>query len=173
MASDNPALFGRLHPAKRVKDILRTLQNHILARDIGLNEATLNTPYRNTIPPAEEPLYPGNIELEENIEKLICQRPARRRRHVVGQPRLRLGPTFMSRIDLHPPTWRRRRVETTPTAVLSAASDENDTNPRPDLLIAVPRPTPRSLRFNRARRQLVYRSLEHKQGTTMKSRVSL
>jgi pyruvate dehydrogenase E1 component len=54
-----------------VKDILRTLQNHMLARDISLNEATLNTPYRNTISPAEEPLYPGNIELEENIEKLI------------------------------------------------------------------------------------------------------
>nr|WP_256872900.1 pyruvate dehydrogenase (acetyl-transferring), homodimeric type [Candidatus Entotheonella palauensis] len=54
-----------------VKDILRILQNHILAQDIALNEATLNTPYRNTIPPAEEPLYPGHIELEENIEKLI------------------------------------------------------------------------------------------------------
>ena len=54
-----------------VRDILRTLQNHILTRDIALNEATLNTPYRNTISPAEEPLYPGNITLEENIEKLI------------------------------------------------------------------------------------------------------
>ncbi len=54
-----------------VRDILRTLQNHILAQDISLNEATLNTPYRNTIPPAEEPLYPGHIDLEERIEKLI------------------------------------------------------------------------------------------------------
>jgi pyruvate dehydrogenase E1 component len=54
-----------------VKEILRELQNHILNRDIVLNEATLNTPYRNTIPPAEEPLYPGDIELEQRIEKIL------------------------------------------------------------------------------------------------------
>ncbi len=54
-----------------VKEILRTLQNHILAQDISLNEATLNTLYRNTISPAEEPLSPGNIQIEENIEKFI------------------------------------------------------------------------------------------------------
>jgi hypothetical protein len=78
------------------KDILRTLQSHILARDISLNEATLNTPHRNTIPSAEEPLYSGNIELEPNLGKLIRQRLAFSRRHVAGQPRSCLGSTFTS-----------------------------------------------------------------------------
>ncbi|MDH3714070.1 MAG: pyruvate dehydrogenase (acetyl-transferring), homodimeric type [Gammaproteobacteria bacterium] len=54
-----------------VKEILRLLQNQALSHDIQVNEATLNTPYRNTIPPLEEPAYPGNIELEERIEKLL------------------------------------------------------------------------------------------------------
>ncbi len=54
-----------------VRDILRLLQNHALSRDIQLNEATLNTPYRNTIPPLEDPVYPGDIEVEERIEKLL------------------------------------------------------------------------------------------------------
>ncbi len=54
-----------------VREIFRVLQDHILAHDIALNEATLNTPYRNTIPPADEPVYPGNIDIEERIEKIL------------------------------------------------------------------------------------------------------
>ena len=54
-----------------VREIFRALQDHILDRNVVLNEATLNTPYRNTIPPADEPIYPGNIELEEQIEKIM------------------------------------------------------------------------------------------------------
>ena len=57
--------------AAGVRDIFRELQDHILDRNIVLNEATLNTPYRNTIPPSDEPVYPGNIELEEKIEKML------------------------------------------------------------------------------------------------------
>jgi pyruvate dehydrogenase E1 component len=54
-----------------VRDILRCLQNHVLKRGIPLSEATLNTPYVNTIPPSEQAPYPGNIELEKRIENII------------------------------------------------------------------------------------------------------
>ena len=54
-----------------VREILHTLQNHILNRNIQLNEATLNTPYVNTIPVTEQAVYPGDIELEKRIENII------------------------------------------------------------------------------------------------------
>ncbi|MEM7079591.1 MAG: pyruvate dehydrogenase (acetyl-transferring), homodimeric type [Pseudomonadota bacterium] len=54
-----------------VREILRSVQDHVLGLNIPLNEATLNTPYVNTIPVAEEPTYPGDIELEERIENII------------------------------------------------------------------------------------------------------
>ena len=57
--------------APGAREILRSLQNHVLALNIPLDEATLNTPYRNTITPEAQPAYPGNIELEEKIEKLL------------------------------------------------------------------------------------------------------
>ena len=57
--------------AEGAREVLRSLQNHVLSRDIALEEATLNTPYRNTIAPDGQPPYPGNIELEERVEKLL------------------------------------------------------------------------------------------------------
>lgn len=57
--------------APGAREILRSLQNHVLGLNIPLDEATLNTPYRNTIAPEAQPAYPGNIELEEKIEKLL------------------------------------------------------------------------------------------------------
>ena len=57
--------------AAGAREILRSLQNHVLGLNIPLDEATLNTPYRNTIAPDAQPVYPGNIELEEKIEKLL------------------------------------------------------------------------------------------------------
>lgn len=54
-----------------VRDILRALQNHVLGRGIALSEATLNTPYTNTIPLSEQPAYPGDIEMEKKIENII------------------------------------------------------------------------------------------------------
>ena len=44
-----------------MRDILRALQNHVLGSGIVLSEATLNTPYINTIPVSEQPPYPGDI----------------------------------------------------------------------------------------------------------------
>ena len=56
---------------KEVKELLRSLQNFALSQGITLTEATLNTPYRNTIPLSEQPSYPGNQELEDKIENII------------------------------------------------------------------------------------------------------
>lgn len=54
-----------------VKEILRSLQNYVLGAGIVLNEATLNTPYRNTIHVSEQPRYPGDLALEQRIEAII------------------------------------------------------------------------------------------------------
>ncbi len=54
-----------------VRVILRNLQNHALQSGVNLNEATLNTPYVNTIPPVSQPVYPGDIEMEKRIENIV------------------------------------------------------------------------------------------------------
>jgi pyruvate dehydrogenase E1 component len=54
-----------------VRDVLRALQNHVLTRGIALSEATLNTPYVNSIPPSEQPVYPGDIQIEKRIENIV------------------------------------------------------------------------------------------------------
>jgi pyruvate dehydrogenase E1 component len=54
-----------------VREILRSLQDHVLNLNVSLNEATLNTPYINTILPTEQGLYPGDIEMEKRIENII------------------------------------------------------------------------------------------------------
>jgi len=41
--------------APGAREILRSLQNHVLGLNIPLDEATLNTPYRNTIAPEAQP----------------------------------------------------------------------------------------------------------------------
>ncbi|WP_151702921.1 pyruvate dehydrogenase (acetyl-transferring), homodimeric type [Nitrincola alkalilacustris] len=56
---------------ERAREMLRLLQNHLLSRRVFLPEATLNTPYRNTIEVADQPRYPGNPELEQRIENII------------------------------------------------------------------------------------------------------
>ena len=47
------------------------LANHVLSRNVALDEATLNTPYINTIAPEDQPIYPGDIEIEERIEQIL------------------------------------------------------------------------------------------------------
>ncbi len=54
-----------------VREILRNLQDHVLSRNVALDEATLNTPYINTIAADDQPIYPGDIEIEERIEKIL------------------------------------------------------------------------------------------------------
>lgn len=54
-----------------VREILRGVQDHVLSRGVPLNEATLNTPYINTVPVSQQPKYPGDIELEKKVENII------------------------------------------------------------------------------------------------------
>jgi len=54
-----------------VREILRSVQDHALNLNVPLDEATLNTPYINTISPEDQPVYPGKIDLEERIENII------------------------------------------------------------------------------------------------------
>ncbi len=55
----------------RGRDILRLLQNYMLSKNINLTEATLNTPYRNSISIHNQPAYPGNPEVEQQLENII------------------------------------------------------------------------------------------------------
>jgi len=77
LASDRQEWIEALDNIRRefgedgVRDILRALQNHVLGSGIVLSEATLNTPYINTIPVSEQPVYPGDIELEKKIENIV------------------------------------------------------------------------------------------------------
>ena len=61
----------RAHGDSGLKEILRSLQDHALALGVPLNEATLNTPYVNTIAVDQQTAYPGDIELERRIENII------------------------------------------------------------------------------------------------------
>jgi pyruvate dehydrogenase E1 component len=54
-----------------VRVMLRNLQNHALQIGVALNEATLNTPYINTISPVAQPAYPGDINMEKRIENIV------------------------------------------------------------------------------------------------------
>lgn len=54
-----------------VREILRTLQSHALNKGVQVNEATLNTPYVNSIHWSRQPAYPGDLELEKKIENII------------------------------------------------------------------------------------------------------
>ena len=54
-----------------VREILRSVQDHALGLNVPLDEATLNTPYINTISTEAQPAYPGDLALEERIEKII------------------------------------------------------------------------------------------------------
>jgi pyruvate dehydrogenase E1 component len=55
----------------RAKAIFRALRDFLTDENVILDDATLNTPYRNTIPLAEQPAYPGSIEIEQRIENIL------------------------------------------------------------------------------------------------------
>ena len=54
----------------RVRSLLRDLQEHASAAGIKL-PFSANTPYINTIPPHEEPAFPGSREIERNIKSIV------------------------------------------------------------------------------------------------------
>ena len=49
----------------RAKHIFRALRDFLTDEHVIVEDATLNTPYRNTIPLARQPAYPGDIAIEE------------------------------------------------------------------------------------------------------------
>ncbi|OGV61998.1 MAG: pyruvate dehydrogenase (acetyl-transferring), homodimeric type [Lentisphaerae bacterium RIFOXYC12_FULL_60_16] len=55
---------------ERITQLLEHLSIHANASGVSL-PFTANTPYRNTINPAQQPAYPGNLEIEERITSLI------------------------------------------------------------------------------------------------------
>ncbi len=54
----------------RVRDLLRRLQNRAVRRGVTI-PFSANTPYVNTIPPEEQPPYPGDREIERRIKSII------------------------------------------------------------------------------------------------------
>ena len=59
-----------VHGTPRVRELLRELQDLSLKSGVPLEEAVLNTPYRNSIPLQHQPAYPGQIALEQRIENI-------------------------------------------------------------------------------------------------------
>ncbi len=54
----------------RAKALFRAVRDYLTDAHVIVEDATLNTPYRNTIPLEQQPAYPGNIELEKRIENI-------------------------------------------------------------------------------------------------------
>src|SRR4051812_36555875 len=54
----------------RARYLLTRLLDHATARDVGLS-AAISTPYVNTIPPEQEPWFPGNEDIERRIRAFI------------------------------------------------------------------------------------------------------
>jgi len=67
------ALGGVLaeHGGDETKSLLSRLQHELSRRGVVLTDAALNTPYKNTIALAEQPPYPGSLELEKRIENIL------------------------------------------------------------------------------------------------------
>ena len=57
--------------AAGTRELLQQLQQHASRRGLVITEAALNTPYKNTIPLADQPPYPGDVELETRIGNII------------------------------------------------------------------------------------------------------
>lgn len=68
---DSLAYIRREFGDAGVREILRGLQEQALHDGVALNEATLNTPYVNTIAVGAQPVYPGDIDMEKRIENIV------------------------------------------------------------------------------------------------------
>ena len=55
---------------RRVRELLRLLQTRVQEQGVSV-PFTANTPYLNTIPRHQQPVFPGNRELERRIKSLI------------------------------------------------------------------------------------------------------
>lgn len=59
------------HGAESCIELLDYLAKHAALSGMGDLQSSLNTPYRNTIPPERQPPYPGDIALEQRLENII------------------------------------------------------------------------------------------------------
>jgi len=57
--------------SERARDMLHLLQTRLVGRGLLAATPHFNTPYRNTIEPADQPAYPGDLALEQRIEHYI------------------------------------------------------------------------------------------------------
>jgi len=55
----------------RAKVIFRAVRDFLADENVIIRDATLNTPYRNSIPLDQQPAYPGDIEIEQRIENIL------------------------------------------------------------------------------------------------------
>jgi pyruvate dehydrogenase E1 component len=53
------------------EELFQNLRYLLARRGAATGGAALNTPYKNTIAPEDQPTYPGNLELERRIENVI------------------------------------------------------------------------------------------------------
>jgi pyruvate dehydrogenase E1 component len=60
----------RTEGPERAKALFRAVRDYLTDEHVIVEDATLNTPYRNTIPLEQQPAYPGNVELEQRIENI-------------------------------------------------------------------------------------------------------
>jgi pyruvate dehydrogenase E1 component len=60
----------RLRGSARGTDLIRTLIAHARSRGVIVSPV-LNTPYANTVPLADQPIYPGDLEIEKRITALV------------------------------------------------------------------------------------------------------
>jgi len=56
---------------ERAQYIIEALLKAAYTRDVPLDHRVFLSPYCNTIPPTEQPEYPGDLEMEKRIESLI------------------------------------------------------------------------------------------------------
>ncbi|MCY4657395.1 MAG: pyruvate dehydrogenase (acetyl-transferring), homodimeric type, partial [Gammaproteobacteria bacterium] len=57
--------------SERAKELLSRVQHELSSRGVVLPDAAMNTPYKNTISVAEQPAYPGDIEIESRLENIL------------------------------------------------------------------------------------------------------
>jgi pyruvate dehydrogenase E1 component len=55
----------------RSEELFQALRSLLARHGAATGGAALNTPYKNTIAPEDQPAYPGDLELEQRIENII------------------------------------------------------------------------------------------------------
>ncbi len=55
----------------RAKAVFKAVRDFLVDENVIVRDATLNTPYRNSVPLNQQPAYPGNIEIEQRIENIL------------------------------------------------------------------------------------------------------